>query len=161
MNPMVPSKKRRPQVISTEDWRKLKYGGKNKMEQRPKKARPPKKKYLMKILKDEEKKKIEMKWPRHIDPFKTGDKIWIYMRVGLHTEGDEIQKGTVIAMKGKGNYDSSFTIINNIGRATYEMQFPLWMPQIRKIVKVGEWEGRRRKKMWEIKKMNPSEFQVL
>eukprot|EP00457_Paulinella_chromatophora_P010946 gb/GEZN01011065.1/.p1 GENE.gb/GEZN01011065.1/~~gb/GEZN01011065.1/.p1 ORF type:complete len:264 (-),score=40.08 gb/GEZN01011065.1/:304-1095(-) len=159
----------RPQVITTEEWKKIKNPPQKNnadtimptLQEKKEFPRPVKNKYLIKLLKREEQEKIESKWPRHIEPFKTGDKIWIYMRVGLHTEGQEIQKGTVISMRGKGNYDSNFTILNWIGRSTYEMQFPLWMPQIKKIINVEKYEKRRRRKMEEIKKWNPALYQVL
>eukprot|EP00808_Paulinella_micropora_P020312 g66720.t1 len=158
----------KPQVISSEEWKLFKKRPRRTdlnsaaTPRVKKKVKPPSGKYLIKLLKHEEKEKIAEKWPRHVDKFKTGDKIWIYMRVGLHTEGTEIQKGTVISMRGKGGYDTHFVIINWIGRVTYEMQFPLWLPQIKKIVKKGETVNyKRRMKMWEIRKMNPSLYQVL
>jgi len=117
-------------------------------------------KHLMSTLRKEEIVKIENEWPRHVEPFRSGDKIQITKYLTLDRDNKfEIIKGTCIGRSSK-TLESYFRIINYKIDAMYEMNIPLWSPFIQKIEVLEKGKGYRQSKLYYLKDREYKEYIV-
>lgn len=151
-----PQRDRNPWALSEDELNELR--GKAYVKP-PLPERKPSNKQLMLQLRKEETMKIAKEWPRHIEPFRAGDKLKITKHLTLDRDNKfEVVKGFCIGRSNR-NLESYFRIINYKTDVVYEMNIPLWSPFI-KSIEVIEKGNFKRSKLYYMKERPWQEFIV-
>lgn len=133
--PAIPS-------LTKEQWAQVRRTAPAKL---PLAQRPAGPAYLLKQLRVAEMQRVAKQYPRDFDAFRAGDKVAVTQRLSLHQDRLETVNGMVVWVRGKGGFDSSFSILTLNLDEKFQLIWPLWSPFLAKVTLLEKGPYSRRK----------------